>query len=84
MNNAIPEEVELMANELVRVCARYHVALTAFAFAAGSDDGSKKPFVFHFGTIGDRGNNLRRTHDMLLDFIERSGVEQKILYKNDA
>ena len=24
MNNAIPEEVELMANELVRVCARYH------------------------------------------------------------
>ena len=63
MNNAIPEEVELMANELVRVCARYHVALTAFAFAAGSDDGSKKPFVFHFSTIGDRGDNLRRTHN---------------------
>jgi hypothetical protein len=82
LSPGIPEEVELMANELVRTCAKHRVALTAFAFREAL--GEAKPFIFHFGTIDDKGENLRKTHDTLLDFLDRSGVERKTLYKNDA
>jgi len=82
ITKGIPAEVEFAANDLVRTCARQGVALTAFAFREAKDE--TKPFIFHFGTISDSGENLRKTHDMLLDFLDRSGVERKTLYKNDA
>lgn len=82
LNPGIPQEVELMANELVRTCARHRVALTCFAFREGGN--GFPPFVFHFGTIADEMDKLRKTHEMLLEFLGRAGVERKILYKNDA
>lgn len=80
----IPQDVELMANELVRVCAKHHVALTAFAFRAGDKEAKQQPFVFHFGTIMDNYENIRKTNDMCIDLMERAQPERKILRKNDA
>jgi hypothetical protein len=83
---SIPSDVELMAHELVRVCAHHRVCLTAFAFSAG--DGSEKnpPFVFHFGTIEDNIDTIRKTNELLTAFLKRAegNTIKTILRKNDA
>ena len=79
MMNNIPEEVELMVNELVRTCMKHNVALTGFAFDAG-----ERPFVFHFGNIKDTGEALREVHETLLSYVDRPEAMRKTLYKNDA
>jgi hypothetical protein len=82
LSPSIPQEVELMANELVRTCHKHNVALTAFAFR--EQKGEEKPFIFHFGTITDTFSNIRKVNDMLVDFMEARTPERKTLYKNDA
>jgi len=79
IKNTIPEEVELMVAELVRTCLKHQVALTGFAFDAG-----ERPFVFHFGTIKDTGDDLRQVYNTLLEYANRPGATRKTLYKNDA
>ena len=79
MMNNIPEEVELMVNELVRTCGKHNVAVTGFVFDAG-----KAPFVLHFGNISDKGEDLHEVHETLLRYAGSPGAVRKTLYKNDA
>jgi hypothetical protein len=78
----IPEEVQMMAEALVRTCAKHKVCLTGFLF--GGDTEAHSAFVQHISTVTDTGEGLRNLHDMLLDFIERADVPRTILSKNDA
>lgn len=77
-----PEEVELLAEALLRTCARNNVCFTGFIYGAGTD--TRASFVSHISTIKDRGQQLKNIHVMLLDFIERTQPEQTVLRKNDA
>jgi hypothetical protein len=78
----IPSEVEQIANMLVRVCAKHRVCLSAFAFRY--EPGT--PFMFHFGTIEDNIDTIKKTNELLTDFLERAegNTVKTILRKNDA
>ena len=68
-----PQEVELMANEFIRVCYRNHVLLTGFAF---SDD---PLFIMKFGTVTDTGESLTKLHKTLCDYINKANVKPSIV-----
>jgi hypothetical protein len=77
----IPEEIELMVNELVRTRHANHVLLTGFAFVMKGTPGD---FIFHFGTIDDSYDNIQYLHDTLISALSRKNPEKTILRKNDA
>ena len=77
----IPEDVELIANHLVRVCAKYRVCLTAFAFRY--EPGT--PFMFHFGTIEDNLDVIQATNERCLQVLGgHPNPVRTVLRKNDA
>jgi hypothetical protein len=80
-DSGIPEDVELMANELTRVCAKHRVCLTAFAFRY--EPGT--PFMFHFGTIEDTIENIRETNEKCVEALDlHPNPTRTVLRKNDA
>lgn len=82
MTPGIPEDIQLMVNELVRTCMKQKVCVTGFAFRLGSKE--EHPFVMQFGDVSQRGKDLSDLFEMLATFVEDANVPRTILRENDA
>lgn len=75
------ECLRLMAEELMRECARCGCLLTGFLLKV---DGA--PFFMHFGTVEERGAALAELHARLCEMVDdgRPVIEKTVRVKGDA